>query len=469
MDDDFLSSQISDLSDGQEIALSLLSIFSGTLSILGSSTIVYKVIKNRTKTTPYDRIMFGLSSCDIVASFSYASAPFLAPEETSQRVWAKGNDATCTFSGFLTQFAFSSIWYNCMLSFYYLLTVRFGVKRGVFAERYEFWIHLFTIFYFLGTASAGAAIGLYSEIQINQGCWVNAYPEGCEPLGNCISQYIGWAIAGAPTLFTFLAIPTNNVIIYFYVRNTLSEFLDPSELDDRSIMHRAQVREVASQGFLYVGTFMLSYAPVFAVRVMESLHYQPEDEGSIFPLLVLNNLLLPLQGFFNMFVYTRPSFVRVRAAFPEHSSFWALRKACLDSDIPRLTESRLSGSRHAAKPLRNSRKLGPNGFASDLSIVQEESHEDKETTAEFRATQMGSYSWAAGNKDDMEELNDMKSYNEDIGGTSGRPDCNTLGVDPSSERSEDTMELQASLEVFQPAGRSILRSRMGMDGLVSWY
>jgi hypothetical protein len=170
-----------------------------------------------------------------------------------------------------------------------------------------------------------------------------------------------------------------------------------------------------------------------------------------------------------MFVYTRPSYVRVRKAFPEKTSFWVLKKACLDSDIPRLTESRLSNSR-VTKSGRNSRKQnksGCNGFASGLSIVQEESKEDEEPSAESRAKQRAYL--AAFDEDNMEQLNDMNNYSEDVCGPSGRPDCNTPGVEPSSERSEDIVELQASLEVFQPAGRSLLRSRMGMDGLLIWY
>jgi hypothetical protein len=179
---------------------------------------------------------------------------------------------------------------------------------------------------------------------------------------------------------------------------------------------------------------------------MESLDYQTKDEGSIFPLLVLNNALLPLQGFFNMFVYTRPSFARFRAAFPQQTSFWALRKACLDSDIPRLRESRVFNSR-GTKSGRNSKKnkSGSNGFASGLSIVQEES--DAEEVP-------------------VDKLHGMESYNEDLCGTS---ECNYPGVDSSDERSEDSMDLQARTEILQQAGKSPRLSRMGMDGSVSFY
>lgn len=122
------NSEIPTLTDSQEKVLSLLFVFSGTLSVLGSSIIVFKILKNLKKATPYDRLMLGLSGFDIVASLTYILTPFILPQETSMRVWARGTDGTCTFLGFLSQLSFAAVFYNCMLSFYYLLTVRFGVS-----------------------------------------------------------------------------------------------------------------------------------------------------------------------------------------------------------------------------------------------------------------------------------------------------------------------------------------------------
>ena len=68
------------IDDNQEKVVSILFVFSGTLSVVGSSTIVYKVLKNRANATPYDRLMLGLSSCDILASLNFMMAPFLVPE-----------------------------------------------------------------------------------------------------------------------------------------------------------------------------------------------------------------------------------------------------------------------------------------------------------------------------------------------------------------------------------------------------
>ena len=64
---------------------------------------------------------------------------------------------------FLSSYDFTR--YNGLLSLYYLLTVRYGVQRDVFAKKYEPWFHMLAILFFVGTATAGLAMGMYSENQ----------------------------------------------------------------------------------------------------------------------------------------------------------------------------------------------------------------------------------------------------------------------------------------------------------------
>ncbi|CAJ1937814.1 unnamed protein product [Cylindrotheca closterium] len=95
--------RVSSLSETQDIILCTLMIFSGVLSVFGSSTIVYRVLKNPTGTNSYVRIMLGLSFFDIVASIAFILTPFMLPAETSHRVWASGTAVTCSFLGWMTQ------------------------------------------------------------------------------------------------------------------------------------------------------------------------------------------------------------------------------------------------------------------------------------------------------------------------------------------------------------------------------
>ena len=460
-----------ELTDRQEIAMSVLFVLSGVLSIMGSLTIIYKVLfkkslllqqgpppqlqlqqqqpvsavnsdrnpninaaakggrrssptsqgsmsssnksnntplpkrrrtsfssvmtsplmatKLSTPSTPYDRIMLGLSVFDVIASLTFALTPFMAPEyhnnndvgqqlnsssssgggykALSSRVWSVGNDSTCTILGFLQQLSFAAVWYNCMLSYYYLATIRFGMKRHTFAQRYEKWIHVATALFFLSTATVGAAMGFYSEVDTGMGCWVNDYPKNCEITRDCISPQIGWVYAGGPVLFTLLSLIINNLIIYIYVRRTFrgtdqqngtttTAAADSSQAmgtslasrveQRRKIRYEAHIRQVATQGLLYVVTFILAYTPAIIIRVIETYSDVPPEEPPLYPLLLVNSLLLPLQGFFNMFVYNRPTYLKFRHVYPEKSYLWSIRMACFhdQSQLPNVSRQYVSSA-----------------------------------------------------------------------------------------------------------------------------
>lgn len=363
------------LSDGQEIALSLMYIFSSLLSLIGSSTIVYKVLSNRRNATTYDRLMLGLSTSDIIGSIGYSLYPFLGPKEKSPRVWAFGTDASCSAVGFLTQMGFSAALYNGFLSFYYLFTVRYGMNRMIFARRYEPSIHVIAIIFSVITATLGAAKGYFSEVQVGLGCWVNDYPRGC--YDDCLSEEIGWVYGGAPIFFALLSLIVNNTLVYLHVRHV---FRTTHVVEtERLILQKMQTWEVATQGFLYVFNWFFCFWSPIAVRVIEAFSYTVVDESEYYWLLMFQGATLPLQGFLNMFVYNRPNFKRVRAAYPHLSMVASIRKACLDSKIPKLTEiTRLSGPQMLNK--NKYKKKSASAFSSDLANVPEGSHEESEST-----------------------------------------------------------------------------------------
>jgi len=371
------------LTDTQLIVLSFLYVFSSILSIVGSSTILYKVLGDFKNSTSYDRVMVGLSTFDVIASLGWALTPFLLPKETSMRPWAIGNNATCTLLGFITQLGFSAVLYNMFLSFYYLLTVRYGVKRIDFGSKYEVWIHGFCIVFALITAVTGATTGMFSEVQVGFGCWVNNYPPGCTD--DCISLTIGWVFGGGPIVVTLMALTVNNILVYFHVRRSflLSTISTGSA---RDTWQSLQKREVAQQGFLYVASFLLCFCPAAATRGIEAfspVSREAEMEERIVWLLMIQATTLPLQGFLNMFIYNRPNYSRLRAAYPELTLVAALWKACFDRNIPRLQEITLSSSRPPSfNKYRDATSSGA-AFQSDLSKIHEEGESAYESSHEI--------------------------------------------------------------------------------------
>ena len=155
--------EMSSLSESQEKVLSILVASSSLLSTLGSFVILFRVAKKGwIKSTSYDRILCGLSFSDVMLSLSFGLVPFLLP--AGSRVWSVGSKGTCAFLGFLGQWGIGTLWYNGVLAFYYLMTVRFGVRREVFARRYEPYIHGFILLFQLTTGLTGLIVGFFGEL-----------------------------------------------------------------------------------------------------------------------------------------------------------------------------------------------------------------------------------------------------------------------------------------------------------------
>ena len=86
-----------------------------------------------------------------------------------------------------------------------------------------------------------------------------------------------------------------------------------------------RVRAVATQAFLYVAVIIVVLTPAGIARFLEWMDF--DDEGQLFPLLLLNSILWPLQGFFNCLIYVRPSYLHTRKEFPNESRLWCFRRA----------------------------------------------------------------------------------------------------------------------------------------------
>lgn len=423
-----------DLTGSEEIVLYLLQLAAGTLSLIGSSAILYKIFRNLRKhnyTTPYERIILGLSCCDVISSLTYAIGPFLLPSDTSKRPWALGNDSTCTYLGFFNQLAcFWAVWYNCLLSFYYLLTVRFGVKKKVFREKYELPMHLSGAIFFPLTATIGFFGGWYSEERYAMTCWIGEVPKNCSEDDCWVGVLVAYLFGAVPSIFTLLSVTINNLVIYIFVRRLLlsssqktsiqelrgdtlcspppipeqfaahehaipgnikNENLDvenrvPLSGDDNILTTRLSrkqrlAKEAAVQGFLYVSCFLLTYTPASIIAVIEgNVENGKENLSRLYPLMVLNSMLLPLQGFFNVFIYVKPSYDRFRGANPKKSKWFILKKALFEKNIPKMNSVRDSSTSSLTishlsateKKYSEMRKQGGSNFSMSLENIAEE-------------------------------------------------------------------------------------------------
>eukprot|EP00980_Cylindrotheca_fusiformis_P022023 scaffold8910_cov102-Cylindrotheca_fusiformis.AAC.2 len=372
----------------QQKYLSLGILLPSLLSIVGSILIILHIRQEKRK-TPYRSILYWLSLCDVVNSTSLIFQPYLTPAEVDDAwVWSVGNDATCNMLGALTQFGFSAQLYSGLLSFYFLLTVRFGVKEKTFGKALPY-CHGIILLWSVTTAITGIVIGVYGPIGVGPGCWVAGDNECVE---NCIHGLVGWIIGGIPSMLMLLSITVNNLLLYFHVRRTIAEGQRRAlEAETRLTMYGNQVelekkrsttgpesawraelgmtkagsvggnwrsdisvtsgkaksvlrssdkqwklvREVGKQSFLYVGAYFLCYVWSYGITGLDSQQYEYEPGiGKVFlPLLILQSIFLPAQGFFNAIIFFRPKYIKNREEFPNESRRWIMQRTVFGKKV----------------------------------------------------------------------------------------------------------------------------------------
>ena len=414
------------LTEKQQIILALAPIPTALLSIGGSILIIQNVVRHKGKRNSYHRILLAMSLFDILYSITACLQMFLMPRETSPRITEVGNDATCTLVGFLRQLSFATFWYTgVLLSWFYLSTIVYGWKETDGTRSRSWWsrrlvepmLHGLGICYAIITASAGAVRGWYAELDVGFGCWVNNYPRSCEVIDKstgemgppCLSDEIGWYIAGIPYIVVFLGVIFVNVRIYWHVRATtlqsqrhdfiahniivssttsfssgISENLSNHNNSRTMAVSQAQTRRmrlVATQGVLYVAAFWITACFNAVVRIVEA-YQMAETEADIYFLLIAQAIMSPSTGFFNMLVYYRPRYLRCRQSFPEQTRFWAFRRAIYGSKV----QPRLSIISDRLSPLERGRNVSRGGRAGSVAAQPQESSDDVSSIAGSRTT-----------------------------------------------------------------------------------
>jgi hypothetical protein len=144
----------SSLTASQQKTLAIFPHISGTLSLLGSLTILLDIYQDRSYKIrqPYYRILLGMSLFDVLTSCSLILSTIPIPEGTPGVYGARGTTQTCTASGFFNQLMLGSILYNLVLAVYYTLSGRFKMSDEEFATRYERGLHGVVVVVTVGVA-----------------------------------------------------------------------------------------------------------------------------------------------------------------------------------------------------------------------------------------------------------------------------------------------------------------------------
>jgi len=309
-----------DFSHPRVIAIAALFVCSALLSIIGSTTILVKILRDWARngsTTPYDRFMIGLSCGDIMFSIIAALTPLLS---------TIASPASCHAFGVLVQLGTGSTWYNGLLSCYFLMTVLSQVRRKNFLKRCEPWMHLSVMY-----------CPILAILSYSRGWW---HPN--DRGTTCEYDPIATIVGAIPVGLALLLMIVNYSVIYAVVRKTLQSSNESSENVGGSTPVRNQLfRESTTIMALYVGSFLVTWLPYFVLSFVSILG---GDSENIFGLVfaILSALLLPLQGVFNAMIYLKPFYTRFRAAYPNKSKWFVLQQAVLNSKAPRMNHRRVA-------------------------------------------------------------------------------------------------------------------------------
>ena len=208
--------------DVKSIIIAVVPKFPALISILGSSAIIRKVYTSpKKRKNIYHRILFGLSCSDILASSCYFLGTWLVPAKKvggfGLVFGASGNDATCSFSGFLTQFAICSPLYNGTLSWYYLLSIYFNWSERKI-RKIEKYFHIIPIGYALISASIALGLDMYGNVEWL--CWIK--PDIAEGEDPSIAQknfvIFQWVFLFGPVWVTIIFVSTVMSLLYRKMR-----------------------------------------------------------------------------------------------------------------------------------------------------------------------------------------------------------------------------------------------------------
>ncbi len=350
-----------------------------SFSFIASTTIVIMIIRAEVpgthrseptptlKSSPYHRIILGLSISDMFQSLALLLGPFLPPEQVYQAFWSVGNNTSCTIDGlFLTIGAVGTPLYTLFLCYYSMSRVE---KRHVFEPAGSFasaekMCHGVIVVFTLVLALVALFTKTLNTYPTGMFCTVAATPTGCrqypELFGECDESVAGYVkdlvLVGflLVPLFALLGIVVCMGRIYRYVLfvgprvfqgsadvnvvsrlrekkpsipsgngsteiipvNIASDVVDvESETIDSTNSVREYRRQILIQASLYILVYLVTYILVLGLSISNVFF---KVNPTIYWNFVMSTFY-PLGGFLNIVVYNRPKVVSLRMKHPELS------------------------------------------------------------------------------------------------------------------------------------------------------
>lgn len=297
----------------REATLSIIPHVVGLMSIIGSSTIIIDIVKNkRNVMITHHRILIVLSACDIISSFAHGWSTWAVPQGqnmgwgNSYHYAAKGNDATCNAQAAGIQFGMTTAYLSVSLSISYILIIKYGVTDATIKKYFEPFLIGFPLLVGIMLTMPGFVLGIYGNS--NLWCWISPNFDRCDEDNrqDCVNEavFYRWILYYGPVWASISILVVIQVILYLFVRDLERKVARYHYSSDNSRNYRKS-RRVAVQGACYSAAYIIAWLP-YSVISMVNLRkfFDPHDVGGFIALLSITTFQ-PLQGFLNCLVYYR--------------------------------------------------------------------------------------------------------------------------------------------------------------------
>ena len=320
-------------------------LLTANLSVVGSGLIIYSmlVVGRQTKLRkPHNRLLLAMSIYDLMYSLVKAWTFLLAPAGYGVP-GAQGNMATCRLQGFFIEMAHATGAYNSLLSIYFWLTICRGVKPERWTK-FEPLVHILVFVIFVGFASTGVAIELFNPVF--GFCFIGSYPPGCEssPEAPTCDRFPPHTLGLLYEIFAqawvqayILIVIVTNTAIWWKVRQqekTIQKYRGRSHAQQRGVQSIAEMKKevnrermVAIQATLYVVAFIISWLGPTVFHLADWI----AGYKAFWAVMVIV-IFTPLQGFWNAFVYAKPTYQRLRRKDPDIGRYMAVKMVFFHPD-----------------------------------------------------------------------------------------------------------------------------------------
>ena len=330
--------------ESQMVALTMAPKATALLSIVGASYILIDIARggadanaaaggdggrrrssllttNGKRRTTYQRLIFGLSVCDILFAGALFASTWPAPVGTPHVWQALGNVQTCTAQGVFFHLGSAAVLYTASLSTYYVFSIRNGWPRTRI-ENAEKWLHIGPILFSIATMIPSLILGLYNSSDTV--CHIAASPHGCSESWQRGDKTATCKRGDNATLYNLLfnlvpkwtsivIVTINMVLVYLSVRKRERRgrrwSIHGNSGNSGPAASLKMTTQIAQQCYWFVGALYLTNFMGIAVKVGTL-----SESVVPFGVTLTSSILLPTQGLWNAFVYLRPRYLSIRRA-----------------------------------------------------------------------------------------------------------------------------------------------------------